>query len=105
MVFKKNERPNLTFSMNALSPFQGIFNENTDEMVIVKDIEFFSLCEHHLVPFHGKVSIGYLTANKVRTRGWKDAEHRGSDRASYPVALGSNLGVQQTIISILWRLR
>jgi GTP cyclohydrolase I len=44
---------------------QGIFNEDTDEMVMVRDIEFFSLCEHHLVPFHGKVSIGYLPMQKV----------------------------------------
>eukprot|EP00095_Tigriopus_kingsejongensis_P001791 maker-scaffold952_size77175-snap-gene-0.17 protein:Tk01791 transcript:maker-scaffold952_size77175-snap-gene-0.17-mRNA-1 annotation:"gtp cyclohydrolase i protein punch" len=43
----------------------AIFTENTDEMVVIKDIEMFSLCEHHLVPFMGKVSIGYLPSKKV----------------------------------------
>ena len=42
-----------------------MFNEDTDEMVVVKDIEFFTLCEHHMVPFMGKVSIGYLPRGKV----------------------------------------
>lgn len=43
----------------------AIFESETDEMVIVQDIELYSMCEHHLLPFIGKVHVAYLPSGKV----------------------------------------
>ncbi|RHW39322.1 GTP cyclohydrolase I FolE [Lysinibacillus yapensis] len=40
--------------------FSTVFHENHDDLVLVKDIPFYSMCEHHLVPFYGKAHIAYL---------------------------------------------
>jgi GTP cyclohydrolase IA len=44
---------------------EAVFSVKIDEMVIVKDIEFFSMCEHHMLPFYGKVHVAYIARNKV----------------------------------------
>jgi GTP cyclohydrolase IA len=54
------------YSMNPERIINGaLFNINYDEMVLVRDIEFYSLCEHHMLPFIGRAHVAYLPAGKV----------------------------------------
>ena len=43
----------------------ALYEAETDEMVVVKNIEIYSLCEHHLAPFFGKAHVGYIPSNKI----------------------------------------
>jgi GTP cyclohydrolase IA len=48
---------------------QTTFDENHDELVLVKDIALYSTCEHHLVPFHGSAAVGYIPGEDGRITG------------------------------------
>ena len=43
----------------------AIFNEPSKDMIVVRDIEFFSLCEHHMIPFFGRAHVGYIPDGKI----------------------------------------
>lgn len=44
---------------------EALFDVEYDEMIVVKDIEFFSLCEHHMLPFYGRAHVAYVPSDKV----------------------------------------
>ena len=54
------------YAMNVEKILNGaLYDVKYDEMVVVKDIEFFSMCEHHMLPFYGKMHVAYLPQKKV----------------------------------------
>ena len=58
--FSQGYRANVEEIVNG-----AIFEEECSEMVVVRDIEFFSMCEHHMIPFFGRCHVGYLPNKKI----------------------------------------
>ena len=50
---------------DTFESLKSILAENADEMVLVKNIDFYSMCEHHLLPFYGKVHLAYIPDGKI----------------------------------------
>ena len=79
----------------------ALFSVKYDEMVIVKDIEFFSMCEHHLLPFFGKIHVAYLPKDKVIGLS-KIPAHRGYVRAPPADSGAADAGDRRRRIQERW---
>lgn len=86
---------------------QRVFEEKYDEMVLVRDITFNSMCEHHLLPFHGVAHIGYVPNGKVAglsklARVVEDVSHRPQvqERMTHQIAdlMEKELGAKGVIV-------
>ncbi|NCD04828.1 MAG: GTP cyclohydrolase I FolE [Spirochaetia bacterium] len=64
-VAKMYEELTSGYSLNAKEPLSKVFSVNHSDLVLVKDINFHSLCEHHLLPFMGNVHIAYIPNTQV----------------------------------------
>jgi GTP cyclohydrolase I len=53
------------YAMNVEDQFTSFSSDGCDELVVLKDIEFYSTCEHHMLPFFGRASVSYLPGTKV----------------------------------------
>jgi len=53
------------YKQNPAEILSTTFSESYSDMVVVRDIEFWSLCEHHLLPFHGTATVGYIPKDRV----------------------------------------
>src|SRR5262245_4726677 len=50
------------YGQDPASVLQVTFDSHCDQMIVLRDVPYWSLCEHHMLPFHGQVSIGYIPA-------------------------------------------
>jgi len=64
-VVKALKEMTVGYAIEPTTLLKTVFDERYDEMVVVKDIPFWSLCEHHLLPFHGTATVGYLPHGRV----------------------------------------
>ena len=62
---------------DAKEHLQKTFTVDNNEMVLEKDITFYSMCEHHMLPFYGKVHVAYIPDGKVAASGADDSADRG----------------------------